>query len=307
MSEDSAGDCYRMAYGRQAKHPDEFKAPADELETFDPDYVLGYFRRLETILDACPVRIYVASSLKHPWPYRLQNAAECYPASFWRSPDRILDSGISDPTLSNRDVLDHAVERHATAVVAKDYLHGQNRTTESIRDFVELHDPEKHPRAYFPLQPPYAEHYEDVAPVVEASHLTPQFMLGGLKDATAERRLEELRAFRDVAGYEPVAHGLGWGFTEPMVLAIREEPDLLDSVDTSTLTTNLQNGRILDKNWRSQPFARVDGHYQNSVMGSFEFAMALQTAHRLTEFNEDFETADGQTGLAEFGGEPADD
>lgn len=331
--EQRSGGTDRLAYGRQAQHPHEFHGEISSLEIFNPHLVLGYFRRLETILAACPVEIYAASSLKHPWPWRLQNAAECYPASFWRSQHRILDSAITAPELTNQDVLAHAVERHATAVAAKDYLpfdaydgmdltaaqaqaverlrteYDTNieATTASIQEFAEIHDPNIHPPAYIPLQPPYGEHVQEVAPIVEGSHLEHRYMLGGLKDAAPKRRIEELLAFRAEVGPEPVAHGLGWGLSDELVLALRDEPDLLDSVDNSGPSQAIQNDQVLDKHWRANPCAQVDGRYQNAVGGAFEFAMLLAGDHRLTEFNDDFEGIAEQRNLAEFGSVVSDD
>lgn len=293
-------------HGRIASHPDEFRATPDELQYFDDGLALGYLRRLEVLIDACPLDIYAASSLKHPWPYRLQNAAECYPASFWRSQDRILDSAIGHD-LQNEDVLDHAVERYATAVVAKDHLHDQEATTESIREFIDLHDPETHPRAYIPLQPPYDEHVAEVYPLIEESHLDHAYMLGGLANAEPARRIDELLAFRATVGNEPTAHGLGWGLDDTLVETIREEPSLLDSVDNSSPSQAVQNNQILDKHWRAKTCRHVDGRYQNSVGGTFEFAMLIQATHRLTEYNDDFENASLQRGLTEFGGVVSDD
>lgn len=293
-------------HGRIATHPDEFRATPTELEIFDDGLALGYLRRLEVLLAACPVDIYAASSLKHPWPYRLQNADECYPASFWRSQDRILDSAIGKD-LSNADVLAHAVDRHATAVVAKDHLHDQQATTESIREFVELHDPDRHPRAYIPLQPPYDEHIQTVYPIIDASHLDHRYMLGGLARASPDRRLDALVDFRMEIGPEPVAHGLGWGLDDALVSAVRDEPALLDSVDNSSPAQAVQNGQILDKHWRAQSCPHVDGQYQNTVGGAFEFAMLVQATHRLTAFNDDFDGVADQQTLADFGEVQADD
>lgn len=293
-------------HGRQANHPDEFRASPDEVEIFDEELAMGYLRRLEVLLNACPVKIFAASSLKHPWPYRLQNAAECYPASFWRSQDRIMDSGIH-ADLSNEDVLTHAVQRHATAVVAKDYLHDQQATTESINDFVRRHNPHHHGRAYIPLQPPYDEHIQTVYPIIEESHIPHRYMLGGLATAPVERRIDELLAFRREVGSGPVAHGLGWGLDDNLVATIRDEPGLLDSIDNSSPAQAAQNGQILDKHWRARDCPNVDGQYQNSVHGAFEFAMLVQATHRLTEFNDDFDGATEQSNLHEYGGVQADD
>jgi len=316
-------------HGRQANHPDEFRATGDELDIFDDGLALGYLRRLEVLLDACPIDVYAASSLKHPWPYRLQNAAECYPASFWRSQHRLLNSAIMAPELTNQDILNHADERHATAVVAKDYLPFNDydedeltdeqldaleslreeypdnvaATTDSIREFSRIYHPDNHPPAYVPLQPPYAEHVTEVDTIIEASSLEPRYMLGGLANASPKRRIEELLAFRAEVGEDPVAHGLGWGLDDELVATIREEPDLLDSVDNSSPQNALRNGRIIDKHWQSRPFGVVEkGEYQNVTMGSFEFASLVQGVHRLTQYNGEFDDLAEQSGLAEFGG-----
>jgi hypothetical protein len=328
MSEDR-----HRTYGSVANHPREFHAEPSDLEVFDHDLVLGFYRRLEAILDACPVDIYAASSLKHPWPYRLQNAAECYPASFWRSPNRILDSAITSPELSNADVLEKAVERHATAVVAKDYLpfdvydgmtlsedkrdavetlrreHDDNvaATTASIEGFAELYDPDQHPPAYIPLHPPYNEHVQAVWATVENSGLDHRYMLGGLKDATPERRIDELLAFRAEVGPDPVAHGLGWGLSDELVAHLRDHPDLLDSLDNSGPAQAIQNGRVLDKHWQSRACPQVDGQYQNTISGTFEFAMLAAGTHRLTDYNDDFDGRAEATTLQDFGGVPSDD
>jgi hypothetical protein len=217
-----------------------------------------------------------------------------------------MDSAISED-LSNEDVLAHAVQRHATAVVAKDYLHDPEATTESIREFVDVHDPDAHPRAYIPLQPPYDEHVAGVYPIVEESHLNHRYMLGGLATASPSERIDALLAFRREVGEVPEAHGLGWGLDDELVATIRDEPALLDSVDNSSPAQAAQNGQILDKHWRARDCPNVDGQYQNSVHGAFEFAMLMQATHRLTEFNDDFEGLTEQAGLGEFGGVLSDD
>lgn len=317
--------------GHPASDPTDFEADPSDLSVFDPELVLGYFRRLERILDACPIDIYAASSFKHPWPHRLQNAGEVYPASFWRSPHRLLDSDISDPTLTNEDVLAIAHEKEATEVVAKDYLpfdvyrenadrlgldaaalevvdeledrHGDNvaATTASIRRFTEVYDPSRDPPAFVPLQPPYADHYREVRQLLEDANLDARYMLGGLKDADTSRRLEELRAFREVAGFDPWAHGLGWGVTEQLASALRNEPRLLDSLDTGSPANNIRNGKLQDARWASVEYHRSRGDYQNTIGGGLEFQVLLQAAHRLTGFYDEADRAPEQTGLGAFG------
>jgi hypothetical protein len=180
-------------------------------------------------------------------------------------------------------------------------------TTESIREFAQIYDPTRHPPAYVPVQPPYADHIQEVYPIVEDSDLQHRYMLGGLAQAAPEQRIDELLAFRGEVGPDPVAHGLGWGLDDELVATIRDEPSLLDSVDNSSPAQAAQNGQVLDKHWRARDCPNVDGQYQNSVHGAFEFAMLVQATHRLTEHNDDFEQVTENASLSDFGGAPADD
>jgi len=275
-------------YGDIVESPEEVRAethdPAFVDGAFEPGTVLGYFRRLEEILEGCPVDIYCASSLKHPWPYRLQNAEEVSQKGFWRSPERILDSAIGKKRWDNRAVLKRAVEKKATAVVAKDYLHDQQKTTESIREFARLYDETDHPRAYLPLQPPYDEHFAEVSEIVDDhDDLEHRYMLGGLARAeNANRRVPELERLRYDIGDGAELHGLGWGDAGEVVKYIRENPEALASIDNSTAQKEAK-----------KKVEHLDAIYKNTVAGAHEFAMLLQLALKLSEWCENPERVDG--------------
>jgi hypothetical protein len=305
--------------GERAEKLEDFFATPEDLEILDPYLTLGYFHRLELILGKCPIKIYAASSLKHPWPYRLQKAGDCHRASFWRSQHRILDSNILDPSLTNKDILDEAIEKKATAVVAKDYLpfdiyegrefdlpditgasNHLDATIQSIEDFVTLHDPDIHPTAYFPLQIPYDKHIREVRPIVQKSHLEERYMLGGLKDATPEERIQQTEALRGVVGNEPHLHGLGWGPSDTLVRHLRDNPGLIDSIDNSGPSQAIISDEILDNAWKPRPFGLVNGDFRNSVAGVFEFGMLLQAAHRFTTHNSDFDESTKQRELFDY-------
>lgn len=298
----------------------------DQMSYFDPELIAGFFHRIELILDACPIDIYLASSNAHPWPFRLQHYGEVNHAAFHSSPTQILDSEINNPGISNKDILLKAVEFDATYVVVKDYLpfdqydygnlsedeqqtlddlmsrygDGVEATTASIQEFADLYDPALHPTPFIPLQPPYDEHYREVAPIVEKSELPARYMLGGLKDAGPQRQIRQLHAFRDVAGPEPVAHGLGWGLQPSMVSEIRENPQLLDSIDNSTPNRGYRNGKMVDKNWQTKDWDHPKGTWATVVGGVAEMLQLLSVAHRLTEFSGDVDEM--QSGLVDFGG-----
>lgn len=268
------------------------------MDFFDPDRLCRYFGMLEEILAKCPVRIVAASYNKHPWPYRLQHHDECYRASFDWSSVRILDSGFNNDHITNTDVLAKALDRGATEVVAKDYLsagsrrsrsEAQAQTTESIREFIDLHDPDRHPPAWVPLQPPYDEHFDVVHPIVMESHLQPRYMLGGLAGAESPERIDQLLRFRETAGQGVVAHALGWGFTPDLVELIRERPGVLDSIDNSSASkaAGQRGDRLYDGRWNELEYHFVNGELAGAIGGLGEILMLIQAAHRLTDMNTD--------------------
>lgn len=303
----------------------------DDMSYFDPDLIAGFFHRIELILDKCPIDIFLASSNAHPWPFRLQHYSEANPAAFHSSPTRILDSEITNPSINNKDLLCKAVSLDATYVVAKDYLplgdydrgsldkEGKDAlddlrreyadnveaTTESIREFAELYEPELHPTPYVPLHPPYDDHYHEVSPIVENSLVPERYMLGGLKDAGPTRQIKGIHKFRKAAGSDPVAHGLGWGLQPKIVAEIRENPNLLDSVDNSTPNRGYRNGKMVDKNWQTKSWDHSKGTWATVVGGMAEMFQLLSVAHRMTEFAGDVD--EFQTGIGEFVGVSSDD
>lgn len=264
---------------------------------FDPERVTRYFGMLEEILQACPIRIVAASYNKHPWPFRLQHHDECYRATFQWSNVRILDSGFNNPDVSNQDVIEKAADRGATEIVAKDYLavgtttadEAQAQTTESVREFIDLHDPDRDPVAWIPLQPPYADHYQTIRPIVESSHIGHRYMLGGLARAKPEKRIEQLLAFDDEREGDEVVHALGWGFDPQLVDLLRERPGLLDSIDNSTASkaAGQRGDRLLDGRWNEVEYHFVNGDMAGAIGGLGEMLMLIQAAHRLTDLNTD--------------------
>lgn len=268
-----------------------------DMDHFDVSMLTKHFSRLERVIESCPVKIYAASYNKHPWPYRLQHVGECSPASFSTSQHRILDSGFKDEGVTNEHVLSEAVRRDATQVVAKDYLAvdgrsreaAQRKTTESIKEFIAHHDPNIHPSAWVPLQPPYADHYRVVADLVEDSHLPHRYMLGGLADrlTTDSEQIAQCESFNRVADPDHERHGLGWGPTPQIVNYIRKNPNALDSIDTSSTSQCIRNGRIMNKRWEQSDFDHIRGKYVDVIGGTAEIWMLIQATHTMSEFSGD--------------------
>ena len=173
---------------------------------------------------------------------RVRETADCY----------IYDSGIGDDT-TNAEVLDGAAAFDADYVIAKDYLHDQDRTTESVREFRELYrGHECDATIMVPLQPPHADHYRDLP---DASH----YVLGGMAVDSVDtaQALEWIHSFREVAP-EVYAHGLGIGGGIEIVEALAGK-DILDSIDCATPEYAAMNGAVIDTRLRQKEIMAFRG------------------------------------------------
>lgn len=204
-------------------------------------------------VDRCPIDIYVPSNMPYEYPFKLGKPSYASPRIRETCETFIMDSGIENDELTNEDVLDMAEKLDADMVVGKDYLHDQERTTESIHEFIELHD--GHPcRAtpMIPLQPPHHEHYHDVP-------RAGSYLLGGIKDLRGEEVVSVVRRFRKEVGYGPYVHLLGVGASPAIVQAVSNDPDLVQSLDCSTPEQCAINGKIFDMGLQQRPYQLPSG------------------------------------------------
>jgi len=177
----------------------------------------------------------------------------------------IMDSGIGDD-VSNKEVLELADEYNAEYVVAKDYLHDHEKTTESVLEFLELY--ESHvcdSIPLIPLQPPYDEHYTELEGY-------DRYVLGGiaLDEITLSQKLKYIRDFRRVAP-EVYAHGLGVGGGIQFIRKVAGT-GLLDSVDCATPEMAGQYGCVLDSNLRQTEIRVMSGEgarKRNTALSEF--------------------------------------
>ena len=236
------------------------------------------------IINHCPIKVFSASgggqSSRYHYPYKLVSVPNSTGAVCNTCTELIVDSGISDSSVTNSEVLDMAAERNATYVVPKDYLHDRRRTTESVRRFLALYeDHECTAQPLIPLQPPHDEHYE----VLDGfSH----YALGGIKGKSPTDQVEALESFDQASGDEYV-HALGLGGSLDFVKAIRDNPDLVDSVDLSTHETAATNDRLPDKTWKQQSFAFPRGESSTTVRAAFAHAVLLELNYMLSPLCHD--------------------
>ena len=190
-------------------------------------------------------RVFVASAMPTGYPYKLQKPSTISARVRETADCFIMDSGIGDD-VSNREVIELAIEHDADYVVAKDYLHKQDKTTDSIREFVDIfseYDCDITP--LIPLQPPFAKHYRDVP---EFDH----YVLGGMatEDIGTDQQIRWIRDFRRVAP-DVYAHGLGVGGGIEFVRKVAGT-GLLDSIDCSTPEQAAMFGKVLNETLQQQ-------------------------------------------------------
>lgn len=212
--------------------------------------MVGYAnQRLDT---SNMVDVYIASNIETEYPRKLQKPSTINQRVRDSSDTFIMDSGIGDE-VSNQEVLDLALEYNADFVIAKDYLHDHEQTTESIYDFLTLYaDHACESTPMIPLQPPFDEHYRSLD--VEADH----YVLGGMAfdDVGPVQQLTWIRDFNSVVGDEYV-HALGVGGGIEFVTKVAGE-GLVDSIDCSTPEQAAMFGSILDERLRQKQVRAFD-------------------------------------------------
>ena len=198
-------------------------------------------------------RVFVASNMPTGYPYKLQKPSTANERVRPTADVFIFDSGIGDE-VSNREVLDTAHAHDADYVIAKDYLHDHDRTTESVREFRRLY--EKHPCDAIPmtpLQPPHAEHYRDLP---DADH----YVLGGMAtdDVSFQEQRRWIRAFDEGVHDDAYVHALGVGGGSEFIREFAGT-GILDSVDCSTPELAASFGAVLDADLRQQEVREYNG------------------------------------------------
>lgn len=183
--------------------------------------------------------VFVASEYPTDYPRKLQKPGNVTQTVRDTAETFIFDSGIGDDT-TNEEVLRYADEYDADYVIAKDYLHDKERTTESVREFLQLYD--RHPcdaTPMIPLQPPHHEHYQDLDGY---SH----YVLGGMSvpELSTQDRIRYVLDFARVVEGNPYIHALGVGGGRKFAEKIAPL-GILDSVDCATPEIAAKSGKVI--------------------------------------------------------------
>jgi hypothetical protein len=186
--------------------------------------------------------VYIASELPTNYPRKLQKPGNLGEGDVPDTAESmIMDSGIGD-SVTNSEVLDLAEQIEADFVIGKDYLHDQDRTTESVREFLDIyatHSCEATPM--IPLQPPHHEHYRDL-PGFD------YYVLGGMAvdEVNAADAIRYIRKAAEVIPDSADIHALGVG--GKTVASELAGEGIVDSVDCSTPERAAMFGEVLNDN-----------------------------------------------------------
>lgn len=205
----------------------------------------------------CQIWIGGSENDRFDYPYRLSPVDRVGDRIRNASQQLMIDSSINDPSLTNKEVLEKAIEYDAQYVVPKDYWGEIDQTQESLMEFHRLYQQsECEATVLWPLQPPHDEHYyryEDFFSKV--SH----FAVGGVKDADPDEQIEAVKTVREIVGPYKYVHGLGMGCSKRIIDAIRENHNLMNSMDNSTFERLPGFGKIADASWKQQKIDMPNG------------------------------------------------
>ena len=258
----------------------------------------------DRLLERCPIDVFVAGiNDRYSWPHRLVSAKEANrPALAETCESLIVDSVISEPYYPAGDVLDAAHALDADAVVAKDWPPEADPSgkgvppADALEHFMSRfvkHDYEG--EVIVPVWPPF-DHLK-LSGVRD--DWIDHYALGGMRDLDGEEQVEHVRRFREVAGFDVHAHGLGVGTSPELIGALRRSVErgspLLDSFDISTPENAVGNNKIPDRSWSQQRNPFPTGTDSTTVRAGFAESIARMLAYELSPDCDDLFTSRQQT------------
>lgn len=206
---------------------------------------------IERVVNACPVEYYLSSKdgVRVHWPYRMQPVHEAVSTYQEDSERYILDSSFADETITNQDTLDKAHKLNADIAVLEDVYQDYEQTVDRLKEGLQL--AQEHDFAgnvMCPLQAPHVDCWKAIGkPDIVA--------IGGMKDEPASEKVRIAQKLRDAVGDDVWIHGLGFGATPEIVRAVRNDPDLLDSIDAQTPFANENDTSVWPGTERMSPVA----------------------------------------------------
>lgn len=206
------------------------------------------------ILDDAWVTVFTATNTAmFTYPYVLGNPDECSPTLADMTRTYIMDSKIADESVGNERVLKRAKDVDADVVVPADVMGNVDTTIERTVDMLTRLESESYdPDVIIPLQRDdthsHVDHLYDVGhALAEHGYDIDDYIIsvGGVNKASPPVQLKILCQIRDIVGPDQHLHGLGFGATADWVATLRRAPDLVDSIDMSSIAQDVINSNKL--------------------------------------------------------------
>lgn len=244
-------------------------------------------------------KIYIGGSENDliDYPYRLSPCDRVTERIRNAATDLMIDSTINDPDITNESVLEKAIEHSAQWVIPKDYWGEIDATHESLVEFKQMADEAGFAgNVIYPLQPPHDEHYLRYEEFYsKASFLA----LGGVKQESAEEQIEAAKTLRETVGNDVWIHGLGMGCSRLLIDEIWENPNLLDSIDTSTFERVPSRGKVADGDWIQHDIVSPKGELVGALNAIRSERMVYEANYQLTKFYREALEADNEEAKTE--------
>ncbi|MEZ3117863.1 hypothetical protein RYH80_18250 [Halobaculum sp. MBLA0147] len=247
------------------------------------------------------VTIFSVSSWSHyGYPYRLAHVGKVFPKLRESCYELMIDSDVSDPSVTNDDILADAAKYHADYIFPKDYAGKPEETLASLENFLSQYEShtDVHGKVVPVIQPDHARHLKAHKGFYDQfSHLA----LGGLHGFTPEEQVAIINDVRDVIGPHKHLHAFGVGTSLKLIRAIRNRDPFVDSLDCATAEKAVFNGGVVDRRGKQQPFDLPNGDGVSAIRGQFASSILLMLNYLVgpdvnTEtLEQDYEESDLKT------------
>lgn len=244
---------------------------------------------VDRLADVARVDLYVSGNDggRVYWPWRMGKAGGREGRHTDQCETYVLDSNFTDESVTNGDVLDEAHDIGADVAVLADVFGDADATVRALRDGIERareHDFDG--TLVLPTQPPHDRVAKRLQGYTDGLDIW--WGIGGVKDKPASVKIDAARQLREFLGDDAHIHGLGFGVTQELAAAVRDRPDLLDSIDNST---SMRNASVTDLTGTREKM---------TIVAARATAERLNRLRMLTEFaDEDHQTK--QLTTAAFG------
>ncbi|ERJ05127.1 hypothetical protein HLRTI_002926 [Halorhabdus tiamatea SARL4B] len=280
------------------------------------DRIPAYYQReieeKEKIADSTPIDVYCSSiNPRWGWRWKLVSYYEATrPAVRDSCETLIIDSGFNRWG-SPDDVLEAAAKMDADYVFATDVTGMENPSNKhhnpdmpspddagidsqfeaalrGIELFMErARELDILKKVILPIQHPYVDFLEaadDRGWLDEVGYIA----LGGLKRVDdVDRRIEALHTVREYVGRDMDIHALAPGTEPKMLRELRDNPDLIDSLDNSTPEKAPASNKIPDASWTQHKHLIPFGDDVSTVRAQFSGSIAVQFAHMISPLCDD--------------------